>query len=253
MVPKQEVSSASSTNENADMISDKASDRICKHMNDDHPASVYGMALSTLTWNQERQGGEIKNCQLRSVSSEGYKISYVICNGDMCDMRDITVLFETPLKSSSEVRPRLIEIHHEVLLPKFSWLMSNSITFTAVLLFVMLSVGYSVIGEVNIPSFVEQLEYLVGLDTSAIIDPIFGSASSFGTVVKWSYYVTVIFHIIEALVAVYWCKKILKLKTKATAQWALIIYIAGWLIGYRLFKFVTLQKNKKKVKEDKSD
>mmetsp|Transcript_29510 Transcript_29510/g.41302 ORF Transcript_29510/g.41302 Transcript_29510/m.41302 type:complete len:222 (-) Transcript_29510:679-1344(-) len=217
-------------------------------MNDDHPASVYGMALSTLSWNDERQsGGDIKNVKLRSVSSTGYNISYVLCNGDMCDMRDITVPFEPPLSSSSEVRPRLIEIHHQVLSPNVSWLVSDSITLTAFLILVLSTFGYCVIGEANIPSFVENLD-IGGLDIVGIIDTIFGSTLSFATCVKWAWHAIVIPHIFEALVAVYWCTKILKLKTMATIQWAVLVFLVGWFIGSRLFKFVNLQSKSKEGK-----
>ena len=57
----------------------------------------------------------------------GYNLSYVLCNGDACSMKNVMIPFIPSLNSSSQVRARLIDDHHRALNPKFSWLVTDPI------------------------------------------------------------------------------------------------------------------------------
>ena len=83
-------------------ISDKTSQRICSHMNDDHAVSVHAMVKNALPYAEQLLS--IKDAQMTSISLTGYNLSFVVCNGDLCSRRSITIDFVPPLSSGKECR-----------------------------------------------------------------------------------------------------------------------------------------------------
>ena len=110
-------------------IAPETSARICAHMNDDHAATIHAMVMSHLS-HREVATCKIQNAKMTSVSIKGYLISYILCNGELCEMKNCTMSFDPPLTSAAEVRPRLIEDHHRALIPKFTWLITDPIMRT---------------------------------------------------------------------------------------------------------------------------
>ena len=84
-------------------ISDQTSQRICRHMNDDHAVSVHAMVKNALPY-REQLLHTIKDAQMTSISLTGYNLSFVVCDGDLCSRRSVTVNFVPPLSSSKECR-----------------------------------------------------------------------------------------------------------------------------------------------------
>jgi hypothetical protein len=68
-------------------------------MNEDHAASVHGMVL-----NSNPAKGHVSHCKMQSISLEGCTLSYVVCNGDMCEQNTVFVKFTPPLTSVQESR-----------------------------------------------------------------------------------------------------------------------------------------------------
>ena len=107
-------------------ITPETSNRICTHMNIDHAATLHAMALSSLS-NQDAFRCKVQNVKMQSVTMKEYTLSFTVCDGDACAMKDITIPFIPALTSSNEVRKRLIEDHHRALSPKLSWLITDPI------------------------------------------------------------------------------------------------------------------------------
>ena len=93
-------------------ISKTTSDRVCKHMNEDHGVTIYAIMRSVLGWKSKIQG-----CKLKSITPSHCVISYVECNGDVCSMMEKQVPLNPPIQSPSQIRPRLVELHHKVMAP----------------------------------------------------------------------------------------------------------------------------------------
>lgn len=72
-------------------------------MNDDHAISIYAMAKSTLTSSAERNM-KLTNARMKSISLSGFDISFVLCKGDVCEMKKATIPFEPPLKTGKEAK-----------------------------------------------------------------------------------------------------------------------------------------------------
>ena len=95
-------------------------------MNEDHTATCHALVLSTLSsWTEKKS--KVQNARMTSVTMVGYNLSYVLCNGDACSMKNVMIPFIPSLNSSSQVRARLIDDHHRALNPKFSWLVTDPI------------------------------------------------------------------------------------------------------------------------------
>ena len=89
----------------ADEISPDASRRICTHMNEDHAATVHAMVLNSCVPPKElRNGVKVQNARMKSITLQRYTLSFVVCNGDLCDMRTSQVNFNPPLSSARESR-----------------------------------------------------------------------------------------------------------------------------------------------------
>lgn len=85
-------------------ITPEVSQRICKHMNDDHHLSVYAMVTSTL--DNETSNMKISNCKLDSVSLTKLSFSFVACDDakGVCVPKTTVINFDPPLQSSAEAR-----------------------------------------------------------------------------------------------------------------------------------------------------
>jgi putative heme iron utilization protein len=89
-------------------ITPQASERICKHMNEDHGVSVYAMVLATLANTGSAESKmKISNCQLKNISLTQMDLSFVACdstNGGSCLLKDMVIHFDPPLESSRDMR-----------------------------------------------------------------------------------------------------------------------------------------------------
>ena len=94
-------------------ISPETSSRICAHMNDDHAHTCHAIVISSAT--SGRETGKVQHAKMTSVSMTGYSLSFVLCDGDACAMKEITIPFVPPLNSPDQVRPRLIDDHHRAI------------------------------------------------------------------------------------------------------------------------------------------
>ena len=96
------------------MITEETSKRICAHMNEDHAVSVFAMAKRSANL---RDGFSISKATLQKVTMEGCHLQVMLCRGDACRVERVIYPFLTPLSDPSEIRSRLIEVHHEACRP----------------------------------------------------------------------------------------------------------------------------------------
>ena len=87
---------------NSNEIAPAVSKRICSHMNDDHKISIYAMTKAALKSPDNKK--KLTNLKMKSISLSGYDLSFVICSGEVCEMKTITVPFDPPLGSAKEAK-----------------------------------------------------------------------------------------------------------------------------------------------------
>jgi DNA-binding Xre family transcriptional regulator len=84
-------------------VSPEASQRICTHMNEDHAATVIGMAQSTLNW-KEGKIRKVTFAKLTKVTLLECSLSFALCHKDVCEVHARSVPFIPPLQSAHELR-----------------------------------------------------------------------------------------------------------------------------------------------------
>ena len=84
-------------------LSPEMSNRICSHMNTDHSATVYAMALSTLSSKEEHRA-KISQHKMASVNLDNYTLSFVLCTDGHCETRKVVVQFVPPMTCAREAR-----------------------------------------------------------------------------------------------------------------------------------------------------
>ena len=97
-----------------------ASDRVCKHMNEDHAGSCLAYAwflagISSATkarLTAVNKGGFDLLCATPAQDAEGNPIEIAV-----------RVPFQPPLKSDEELRPRMVALHHQTLAPRLRHLL----------------------------------------------------------------------------------------------------------------------------------
>lgn len=70
-------------------------------MNEQHAADIMAMALDTLTLAD--RGRTISTATMTKISLYDIYISFAVCKGDECQMRNTTIPFRPPLQSEKEV------------------------------------------------------------------------------------------------------------------------------------------------------
>lgn len=214
-------------------ISSEASTRICAHMNDDHSATIHAMVVFNLS-NREAAHCKIQNAKMTSVSMKEYSISYILCDGNACAMREVAVPFNPPLNSSDEVRPRLVQDHHMALTPKFSWLVTDPLIRMLFGACILLGVG-TALGHDELAKRVDDAPW-----AAAIANAVFGTSARFANLVVGAWYFSLVAHTMEACYTAYLCKTMLKMKTGTTFKWFVLNVCTGFPIMNKVKELVAV-------------
>jgi len=215
-----------------DEISAEASKRICEHMNDDHAVSVYAMAKSLGSFGRFK----LTDARLKKVTLLGCSIQAIKCKGDLCEMKPLFYKFDPPLTSSSQVRPRMVEVHQKVCSARLHWLVTKPDAFLIVCLSGL--AGYGT--WMGVPGMVDAITSVKQLNLG--VEKVFGSAQIMAEFVPPVFYVTVVAHLLEATWAAYKCRTTLKLKLPATLIWFLTVTFSGYFILSDLIMLLTVDR-----------
>lgn len=230
---------ASTTTSKGGGISAETSKRVCSHMNDDHAVSVYAMAKAML---QGSAGTKITSATLKSVSLEGCDIAVVTCTGDLCEMKQFTFPFAPPLKSGSEIRPRMVEIHKQVCAPQISWLFTHPDALAVLIVCALLGYGTHVVGVEELSANIEG-----NATINSILSMIFGSAAFFSRLVKYAWIFAVVAHAGEGLYVAHQAQHALKLEFKSRLLWFGMVCCVGFPITKEFLDLLNVhQKNSSK-------
>ncbi|KAL3930777.1 MAG: hypothetical protein SGBAC_011615 [Bacillariaceae sp.] len=209
-------------------ISSETSQRICKHMNEDHAATVYAIVISTLPFTQQSKACfSVSDTRLSSISLSSMTVKYVACSGDdVFQQKQETIPFDPPMNATREARPRLIAIHHQVLFPRLHWFYSDS--FCAQ---VMVLTSSLVAAPIMAWNGIGMGHAMLDENSYAIYGL---SAVYFGA------------HLVEALYSIYLTQWKLKLGRLSSFCWFVMIFLAGIPITRKLTKLNDIQEKSRK-------
>lgn len=237
------MSAASLSDEKATLtdpiVNATVSDRVCKHMNDDHALSIYGMARDHEGWNNTK----ISNAKLKSVASTHYTLSYVTCSGDVCTMRGaVDVPFDPPLTDAKKIKSVLVAEHHRVLSPQFSTLFTDPVCIVIIGLTALLAT----LRSYQYPVINDTIASLFGPITDVLEVP-------FDAYMRVSWAFLIVAHCLEAFYAVHLCKK-MKLRNRAVMSWWLFVALTGYAHTSRIMELarVDAAEKEKSLKQKKS-
>lgn len=239
-MPEDTTSTTKSDDSAAVEISTETSARICKHMNEDHAVSVYGMVRHCVAL---PTGWKLTGAKMKKVTAEGCHLQAVMCNGDLCEMKQVVFPFVPPLAAAAQVKPRLVAIHHQALSPQWQWLFTKPLALILVTIWGLFAYGTIVL---------EREGMTVYLDHIGLIKQLYPETEQIAVAIQFVFYLTTVAHIFEASYAAYISKTCLKLNWNATVQWNIMVFIVGFPI---LNEIIALQKvqqqEKQKERRDK--
>lgn len=190
-------------------------------MNDDHAVTIHAIVRASLSGRDARC--KITNAKMKSVNEKGYTLSYVLCNGDLCEMRTSDVPFQPPLSSSDEIRPRIIQDHHKALNPSFGWIITEPLILVIVVICAAMGFATHAIGSKELAALIESSPKI-----EPTISAMFGSPSTFCLLVAAAWYFSVVAHTAEAVYVAYQCRKTLKTTAASALKWFLLTCCAGF-------------------------
>ena len=203
-------------------------------MNDDHAATVHAVVISNLS-SREAALNKVKNAKMTSVNMDCYSISYVLCVSDSCAMKEIAIPFNPPLKSSEEMRPRLVRDHHMALTPRFTWLVTDPIARMLFGACILLGVG-TALGQEELANRIDDTPW-----ATAIVTAVFGTSTLFAQLVVGAWYFSIVAHTMEGFYVAYLCKTTtLKMKTWPTIKWFALCVCTGFPIMNRVRELVAV-------------
>uniref|UniRef100_A0A7S3LDU9 DUF2470 domain-containing protein n=1 Tax=Amphora coffeiformis TaxID=265554 RepID=A0A7S3LDU9_9STRA len=218
MTDNKESKESSSSSDAVFEVSEETSSRVCKHMQDDHFISVYAMARNML----DLPGGwKLTDAKMKKVTSAGCHLQAVTCSGDLCEMKPVVYPFTPPLTNASQVKPRLVAIHHEVLSPQWKWVWTKPFAFKFMLTTLALAYGALVMGNEGLTE---------ALDKTNLIKMFYPWTDTIAIVVQLVFYVTLVAHIMEASMVAHTYRTVFKLNWKGVARWIVMILVAGYPI-----------------------
>ena len=222
-------------------ISTETSARICKHMNEDHAVSVYGMARHCVTL--PTGGWKLTGAKMKKVTPAGCHLQAIMCNGDLCEMKLVEFPFVPPLATTAEVKPRLVAIHHQALSPQWQWLYTKPLALIFLILCRLFEYGTIVLECEGMTAYLDQTNW---------IKQMYPQTEQIAMAIQFSFYLATVLHILEASYAAYISKICLKLNWTTTVQWNIMVFLVGFPI---LSEIIALQKiqqqEKQKERRDK--
>jgi len=185
-------------------------------MQDDHYITVYAMARNALD-DLLSTGWKLTDVKMKKVTSVGCHLQAVTCSGDLCEMKSLVYPFAPPLANASQVKPRLVSIHHDVLSPQWKWLWTKPFASLFVLVFPLLAYGTLVMGDDGLTEALEKTNFIEQSNGIVIL-------------LRWGFYVTFVAHIVEASVVAHTCRTVFKLNWKGVVQWIIMVFLSGYPI-----------------------
>lgn len=216
-------------------------------MNEDHAVSVFAMVKSGLGKSKSKSD-KISNCKMTSISLKEANFSYVECKGTSgtgaCTLKKTTFVFHPPLETMKDMRPRLVDLHHDLLTPKLNSFVTE--IPCAVVLCVMLLFGYIIY-------FVDDLEQVIASNNLNLVEScitmLFGSTQFLEKLIRLSFIFAVVVHTLEACYGAFLSHKVLKLKLKSTLLWFLAISCVGYPMTSKVIEFSNVHVKSKESKE----
>jgi hypothetical protein len=150
-----------------------------------------------------------------------------------------------PIISHTQYRPRLIEEHNKALMPRVSWLITESYSPVIVVMMVLLTYGTIFLGEETLVSELNQSTV-----AASTISSLFGSTETFAYLVKISFYFAVIAHVFESAYVVYLCKATLKMSTVPMLFWFLLTNCVGFPIASKIMTLASVHDKAKSKKNE---
>lgn len=205
-------------------IPPEVSKRICDHMNEDHAVSVYAMAKRVVKLPKEK-GWKITSVLLKTVAMDGAELRLTLCRGDACKQQIVTYPFRPPLTEPSQIRSRMIAIHHRVCTPFSCY---HHALFPSVVMFFAVTAWYALgPGRRN-------------------ADPWLGKC------MNDSFYLLFFGNLGMSVFGIYLCVSVLKLTRIGTCHWFLAIFLSSYLGLRELQDLVDVQEKSKQAKLEKS-
>uniref|UniRef100_A0A7R9WQU3 Uncharacterized protein n=1 Tax=Craspedostauros australis TaxID=1486917 RepID=A0A7R9WQU3_9STRA len=215
----------------SDEIKEEAGKAFAKDMNTNSGAVVYAMARDRLSL---PFGTKLKSAKVKIVHNRGCEITAVTCKSDTCEMKSLTYPFRPYVKSKNELKRRLATIRNQVCAPKIHWLVTKPFALLVLLICAGLGYGTMVLGTNGMLEAIAQAPRL-----QRGIAQVFGSASMFVKYVQASWYVCIVAHLVEAVLAAIGCSTTLGLNAEVTFSWFILV----WMVGFPIFQeFDTLMK-----------
>mmetsp|Transcript_21231 Transcript_21231/g.35130 ORF Transcript_21231/g.35130 Transcript_21231/m.35130 type:complete len:225 (-) Transcript_21231:692-1366(-) len=213
------------------------SERVCEHMNIDHPACVYGMVTEMYGVNDR-------------ISNSVVMIRFAM---DRCDFtfcmngKELHAFrkFEPPLTSIKEARPRMAQIYHKAMTPKLGWIYMDPVALPLVMLNLFLTYLTLVLG---VNGMVNVINHSPGM--YSMVQAHVGSAESFARMITVFGYVTMGAHALEALFVGLHAKKTFSLSRAAVIEWVIFTQLAGLPILNRFLRFLEVHGNPKVQKKE---
>ena len=227
----------SSNNNTAFEVSKVTSERVCKHMNEDHAVSVYAMARSILNVHTTTKW-QITDAKLKQITVDGCHLQVVTCSGDLCETKRVVYPLTPALTKATEIKPRLVAIHQKVLTPQWKWVWIKPTAF-------QFFVTFATLGYTNLAYGLEGIKAY--LDNTNYIKYIYGSRTdliALGAVAVE--YIAFVAHICEAIYAAYLSRTQLKLPWTATLKWFVMVFATGFPILAEIEALHNVQKRKRK-------
>jgi hypothetical protein len=214
-------------------ISDDEAKKLAKEFSQQYPSTVLGIAKACCV--DLRPGFKITSARIKAVRNQGCDIFVTTCRGDLCEMNTYFYKFQHPLKNSDSLEQLIPVLHAQVCGAKPHWLITKPV---AVLIWGTCSaLAYG--SYLGVDGMTDALSRAPRLESG--VSAVFGSTKVFGHCVIGSFIFSVVAHGIEASMAVFYCRKSLKLDLGSSALWGFLIFLVGFPIFTELQDLLVVQ------------
>jgi hypothetical protein len=213
-------------------ITDDQAKKLAKDFSHKYPSTVLGMAKACA---DVKPGFKITSARIKAIRNLGCDVLVTTCRGDLCEMNISFYTFQPPLKSSADLEQFIPLLHAQVCGAQPHWLITKPVA--AMIWMTCSALAYGT--YLGVDGMVGALSQAPRLESG--VSAVFGSTKIFGYCVIGSFIFSVIAHGVEASLAVFYCRKSLKLDLRSSALWGFFIFLVGFPIFTELQDLLAVQ------------
>lgn len=217
-------------------INEEQSNDISNALNKKYPNILVALVVA----NRTTKHAALTQVTARKISANTLTISYVECQGNMCNLNSVDLSFSPPIKSANnnDAIERIVKDGKRAMEAQFVWLVTEPLPLLILIVTSLLGYATLLLGEDGLQKAMDSVP-IVGQIISTFL------GSYYFIVVRASFYFAIVAHAAEAIYIAIMLRTRANLGYLACLKWFALICCVGYPMTKKALMFTSQPKENK--------